>query len=270
MSCQRRLLGAACFFSFGLIPSLAHASDSFYPAWTFRPSLTLEAPTVMGIEAGATRIAGTTNAQVGVGMSLGLYSSIGPIDVRMTQHAAIAGGGQGAEGWWTPEVALGHRFDFLDQHGIVARLGASGAMQGNDRVWITSLTTPEVQLGYQFHSYETLFELGVRGGLTLASRFEVDGVERAIRPTSPTYGAYAAFGYGPLWLEGAASRIDSHDALESPVDRADASACFRYHLLAVCAGGRTTWARIPVPTSPTPDTKAVSVSTFYGVVGLAL
>lgn len=194
--------------------------------------------TVTGIRPSLTRVSttGTTTNDVGVAFA-GAADAYALKNTTHTQGQWVLGGGQaGFEGMLAGVIELGYRLDVTEKTGPFGRVGFDGRIQGNDRLYFSSLELPRLALGWQFMSQKTVLEMGARGGPILTGRFNPgdDGV-RSISG-SLEGGAFASIQFDFIRLEANAMRIDAKKTGDhSPVDMGRATLCGLAGKVGICA-----------------------------------
>jgi hypothetical protein len=156
------------------------------------------------------------------------------ISARSWAIGTVGGGSDGFGAGIRSGLSLGGRLEVARDHGPVARLGASAAVQGNQRMFDGYGQAPEVQLGYQAFGPRWGVDVVARGGLVVGGRFRPsDEADREIGP-SGAGGALALVAMTPLSLSADYLRIFATDTGSvAPIDHLAAHLCFA-RTLAVC------------------------------------
>jgi hypothetical protein len=194
--------------------------------------------TVTGVRPSLTRVSttGSTTNDLGVAFA-GAADAYALKNTTHTQAQWVLGGGQaGFEGMLAGVIEFGYRLDVTEKTGPFGRVGLDGRIQGNDRLYFSSLELPRLALGWQFMSQKTVLEMGVRGGPILTGRFNPgdDGV-RSISG-SLEGGAFASIQFDFVRLEANAMRIDARKTGDhSPVDVGRAALCGLAGKVGICA-----------------------------------
>lgn len=199
------------------------------------PSLRLS---VTGLRASATQIstgtAQTSNLGLGFAGGVDTYALDG--GARGSLNWVLGGGDAGFEGMLAGTLDFGYRLDVTERQGPFGRAGFDGRMQGNDRLYFSTLELPRLTLGWQYLDGRTAIEAGIRGGPILGGRYNPgdDGYRRL--SGSFEYGAFASATVSILKMEATAMRIDAKDTgTGRPVDVARGSFCALPGKIGVCA-----------------------------------
>jgi hypothetical protein len=136
-------------------------------------------------------------------------------------------------------------------------------MQGNDKLYFSTLELPKLALGWQYLDNKTLVEAGARGGAVLAGRYN-PGDEGVRRLSGIEYGAFATMQFDFLRVEGTAYRIDTRSTGNGrPVDVGRASICAVAGKVGIC--GDTMFLRGEADLGPNAGGIQTAMSTYAGV-----
>lgn len=191
-----------------------------------------------GVRFSATRIAtsaGQTTNNVGLGFAGGVDTYALDGGARGSMSWVLGGGDAGFEGMLAGTVDIGYRLDVTERQGPFGRAGFDGRMQGNDRLYFSTLELPRLTLGWQYLDGKTAIEAGIRGGPILAGRYNPGDEGYRRLSGSFEYGAFASATVSILKMEATAMRIDAKDTgTGRPVDVARGSFCAIAGKVGIC------------------------------------
>jgi hypothetical protein len=227
------------------------------------PSLSLS---VTGLRGSFTRVSsatGGTSDSLGVGFAGGVDTYALDGTTHGSLHWVLGGGEAGFEGKLAGELDFGYRIDVTEHTGPFGRAGFDGRMQGNDKLYFSTLELPRLQLGWQYLGGKTLVEAGARGGAVLAGRYN-PGDEGVRRLSGIEYGAFATAQVDWLRMEGTAYRIDSRSTGNGrAVDVGRASVCAVAGKVGIC--GDAMFLRGDADLGPNAGGVQAAMSTYAGV-----
>lgn len=226
----------------------------------------------MGVRTQYTRAESSTASAESVGVTLsGRGESHNDDKTRLASRGALdfaLGGGTGdVEGLFGGALLLGLRAPLAVHHAPFVRVGLGGEYQGNSRYLYSRFDLPLGELGYQFVSEGTLFEIGGRVSPVLTGR---------LRSQADTRELTSAFSAGAfLTARGEAGRVDllytrvqASDGLGRAVDTFQGLGCvFPFGLFAACLDGQvlsTSYGPLGAPSGPH------TVATFGGLLGFGM
>jgi hypothetical protein len=185
-----------------------------------------------------TRIQTPTSATNNIGLGFAGRADSYGLDgtTRGSAEWVLGGGDAGFEGMLAGTVDIGYRLDVTERQGPFGRAGFDGRMQGNDRLYFSTLELPRLTLGWQYLDGRTALEVGVRGGPILSGRYNPG--DEGYRRLSGSFevGAFASATISILKLDATAMRIDAKDTgTGRPVDVARGSLCGIAGKVGVCA-----------------------------------
>lgn len=191
-----------------------------------------------GLRFSATRIstsAGQATNNVGLGFAGGVDTYALDGGARGSLNWVLGGGDAGFEGMLAGTVDFGYRLDVTERQGPFGRAGFDGRMQGNDRLYFSTLELPRLTLGYQYLDGKTAIEAGIRGGPILAGRYNPGDEGYRRLSGSFEYGAFASATVSILKMEATVMRIDAKDTGNGrPVDVARGSFCAIAGKVGIC------------------------------------
>jgi hypothetical protein len=199
------------------------------------PSVSLS---VTGVRASMTRIAtpGATSSSLGLAVAGGVESYALDGTTHGALQFALGGGEAGFEGMLAGQVDLGYRIDVTDNQGPFGRAGFDGRMQGNDKLYFSSLELPRLTLGWQYLSGRMVVEAGARGGPILAGRYNPGDEGYRRLSGSLEYGGFASVQLDFVRVDLTAMRIDARNTGNGrPVDVGRGSLCALAGKVGICA-----------------------------------
>jgi hypothetical protein len=110
----------------------------------------------------------------------------------------LAGGQSGFDGLLHVDFGHGARWPARG-HGFVVRAGADLTFAGNQQYYLSSFRAPNLDAGYQYMAFGTLFELSFRTSLLWDGRFRSDSHSSLNLPTTVAWGALLEAGRAPFW-----------------------------------------------------------------------
>jgi hypothetical protein len=193
---------------------------------------------VTGLRFSATRIAtsaGQSTNNYGLGFAGGVDTYALDGGARGSMSWILGGGDAGFEGMLAGTVDVGYRLDVTERTGPFGRAGFDGRMQGNDRLYFSTLELPRLTLGWQYLDGKTAIEAGIRGGPILAGRYNPGDEGYRRLSGSFEYGAFASATVSILKMEATVMRIDAKDTgTRRPVDVARGSFCAIAGKVGIC------------------------------------
>jgi hypothetical protein len=193
---------------------------------------------VTGVRASDTRIA----TPYGQSDSLGLAFAGGVDSYALdgSTHGSlnwVLGGGEaGFEGMLAGTIDVGYRLDVTERQGPFGRAGFDGRMQGNDKLYFSTLELPRLTLGWQYLDGRTVIEVGARGGPILAGRYNPGDEGHRRLSGAFEYGGFASAQIDFLRVDAAVMRIAAKNTGNGrPVDVARGSLCAIAGKVGVCA-----------------------------------
>jgi hypothetical protein len=193
---------------------------------------------VTGLRFSTTRVAtsaGQSTGNYGLGFAGGVDTYALDGGARGSMSWVLGGGDAGFEGMLAGTVDVGYRLDVTERTGPFGRAGFDGRMQGNDRLYFSTLELPRLTLGWQYLDGKTAIEAGIRGGPILAGRYNPGDVGYRRLSGSFEYGAFASATVSILKMEATVMRIDAKDTgTGRPVDIARGSFCAIAGKVGIC------------------------------------
>ncbi len=120
------------------------------------------------------------------------YRTYKLFSLRSSGIAGLGGGSGGLEGALGGTLALGIRIPVAEHHGPVIRAGLGGELLGNSQFYYSHIDLPIGEIGYQYSSGHTVFEIGGRAGSLITGRYNTGDSFRRELGTSLEVGGYLA------------------------------------------------------------------------------
>jgi hypothetical protein len=205
--------------------------------------------TLFGLGATLTDVRGGLGQRAAAGAiahlgATGTFAEASGFTGHLRGSGYLGGGSGGFEGGLAGAFYLGQRLNLGRSDGPLARIGTSGLIAGNRRLYESRLALPEAQIAYQLFTDDFFFEAGARGGLVLAGRFDpLDGAGRALG------GRFDVGPYAWAWTRRVRLELEGHRFVgrggEGDVDLARASLCLPFGAVTACLDGRHTRGDVP-------------------------
>jgi hypothetical protein len=193
---------------------------------------------VTGLRISATNISTATQKLDNLGLAFagGVESYALDGSAHGSMNWVLGGGDAGFEGMLAGMVDFGYRLDVTERQGPFARAGFDGRMQGNDRLYFSTLELPRLSLGWQYLDGHTLLEIGARGGPILSGRYNPGDEGYRRLSGSIEYGGFVAAQFSFLRIDVTAMRIDARNTgTGRPVDVGRGSVCGIAGSFGICA-----------------------------------
>ena len=88
------------------------------------------------------------------------YRTYRLFSIRTSGIAGLGGGSGGLEGALGATIAVGIRVPLGEHHGPIIRVGLGGELLGNSQFYYSNIDLPTGEIGYQYISGHTIFEVG--------------------------------------------------------------------------------------------------------------
>jgi hypothetical protein len=233
-SCQLRRSSSSCSSS-SCSSCSSSSCGSSNCGCDSHPSVRLS---LTGLRFSATRVstsAGQSTNNYGLGFAGGVDTYALDGGARGSLNWVLGGGDAGFEGMLAGTVDVGYRLDVTERTGPFGRAGFDGRMQGNDRLYFSTLELPRLTLGWQYLDGKTAIEGGIRAGPILSGRYNPGDAGDRRLSGSFEYGAFASATVSILKMEATVMRIDAKDTLTGrPVDVARGSFCAIAGKVGIC------------------------------------
>ena len=242
-----------------------------------RRFLLMERTSVFGLRTTSLRVRGSGAD----GSTLGLafagtaekYETWEDVTARTSSFFALGGGSGAVEGGLGADLAIGYRATIAPHQGPLVRVGIGGELLGNSKLYFSRLELPQLQLGYQYVSGRTVFELAARGGPILAGRYNTGDSASRTLGASFEWGGHAAAHSRFGRVDVSMMRIEAESAPGTPVDVVRGSVCgYLANTVALCADGSFFRGDVNIPnalagTTDVKESRSAYVGVLVGLLG---
>jgi hypothetical protein len=156
------------------------------------------------------------------------------MNARYSDRFYVGGGSGGFEYAVWADLAFGGRLSLGAGHGPFARIGGRGHLLNDGALYSSSFGLPRSEAGYQLFRGTLQLEGGGHVGYRILGAYKPLEAERSVNGTF-VYGAYSAFGWGPVRLDLDWTR-SSNEPLGA-LDRLTAEVCVLHAPFALCIDG---------------------------------
>jgi hypothetical protein len=240
-----------------------------------RRFLLMERTSVFGLRTTSLRVRGSGAD----GSTLGLafagtaekYETWEDVTAKTSSFFALGGGSGAVEGGLGADLAIGYRATIAPHQGPLVRVGIGGELFGNSKLYFSRLELPQLQLGYQYVSGRTVFELAARGGPILAGRYNIGDSASRTLGASFEWGGYAAAHSRFGRVDVSMMRVQARSAPGTPVDIVRGSICgYVATTVAICADGNFFRGDVVFPSLTAALTEVKESRSIYGGVLVGL